>query len=269
MKSTLSIVWWELWQRRWFMCWWAIGIALYMVLVISVYPSFKDQAADLNKSLEQLPDAAKALFSDTPDFLSPVGYLSSQIYYLVLPLIYSILTIGLGASLIAKEEQQHTIELLLSRPVSRGGLLLGKALAGLAILLIVSIVNLAVTIPTVWWAGFDGVSTSGVVLVTFVCAVLSLIFGALAFMLSAMGHGAKTISLGVAALVALGGYVISSLEATVTWLQWPSKLLPYHYFHPSEILSGNFTTNECIGFVAAIAVLGVFSWVAFRRRDID
>jgi ABC-2 type transport system permease protein len=240
-----------------------------MVLVIGVYPSFKDQAAELDKSLAQLPDTAKALFSDTPDFLSPVGYLSSQIYYLMLPLILSILSIGLGASLIAREEQEHTIELLLARPISRTGLLVGKALSGLAILVIVSCVNLAVTIPAVWWAGFDGVSASGIIMVTLVCLVLSAIFGTLAFALSAIGHSAKSLSLGIAALVALGGYIISSLESTVEWLRWPSKLFPYHYFHPSEIIGGDFTTKSFVGFIAAVLVLGVVAWIAFRRRDID
>lgn len=269
MKNMLSVIRWELRRRRWFMIWWAVGIALYMFLVIAVYPSFKDQAAELNKSLEQLPDTAKALFSDTPDFLSPIGYLSSQIYYLMLPLLFSILTISLGSSLIAKEEQQHTIELLLARPISRTGLLFAKAIAGVIILALVTLANLVVTIPAIEWAGFDGVTAGGVVLVTLMTALLSLIFGMLALMLTTIGHGARSLGLGLSVIIALGGYVISSLEGTVHWLHWPSKLLPYHYFHPSQILGGTFTTNEAIGFASVIAAMCVIAWLAFRRRDID
>ncbi|MBI2368924.1 MAG: MFS transporter [Deltaproteobacteria bacterium] len=49
----------------------------------------------------------------------------------MLPLLLSVLTIGLGSRLLAKEESEGTLELLLARPVSRAKLLAAKAMAGL------------------------------------------------------------------------------------------------------------------------------------------
>lgn len=269
MRATWAIIRWNVWQRRWSLMWWSVGIIVYMLITISVYPSFKDNSQSLNQSLANLPAATKALFSDTASFASPIGYLSSKVYYFMLPLLFSILSITLGASLIGKEEDSTTIELLLSRPISRGKLLLGKAVAGLAIMFAIGLVTCAIAVPLVTWAGFDGVSSQNIVLATAVSLTLGILFGTLTFMLTAIGHKVATASTGVAVLVALGGYVIASLDQTVKWLRWPAKVLPYHYYHPSELLAGTFTINEFIGFIVAIVALGTIAWLAFRRRDIS
>src|SRR6266545_1586647 len=119
MKQAWALIRSELWQRRWALMWWSIAIVAFIVLNLAFYPSFKDQAGELDKALSNMPDSLKALFTDTGDFTSPVGYLSSQIYYLLLPALLTVYSIGIGASLLAKEEQQGTLELLLARPLSR------------------------------------------------------------------------------------------------------------------------------------------------------
>jgi ABC-2 type transport system permease protein len=187
----------------------------------------------------------------------------------MLPMLFGIMAIGLGASLIAREEQQDTIELVLSRPISRTSFLAGKALAGLLIIIFTGLVTATITAIGIRAFGFETVSMTNAALACAVSILLSVLFGMVSFTLTAMGHGARLASVGIASLFALGGYVISSLDETVRWLRFPAKLFPYHYYHPSDILSGQFTPNEVIGMAAAIAILGVISWIAFRRRDLD
>lgn len=267
-KAT-TIVWWEFRRRKWSTIWWIIGIGAFLALTILVYPTFKDQAAQLDQSLNQLPDSAKALFTDTKDFLSPVGYLSSQIYYLMMPLLLSFLAISLGASLIARDEQNHTLELLLARPISRTKLLLAKALSGLFILLLVGGSEALLACILVSAVGFNGVRTIDVALVTLMSLLFALLFGALAYMLTALGKFGRGASIGIATLLALGGYIISSLDSTVTWLAWPAKFLPFHYYHPADILRGHFQVASALGMALGTVVLLVLAILAFRRRDIE
>ena len=259
----------ELRSRRWSMLWWVIGISAFNVINVAVYPSFRDQAEEYNKIFEQMPKALVDMFSDTGDFMSPSGYLSGQIFYMLLPLIFCVLTIGLGASLIAREERNKTIELLLSRPISRGKLLLGKALAGLSVAGIIGLGSgllLALMIAVI---GFEGITFPNVMLATFMTLLMSLLFGYVAFMLTAMGAFGRGASIAVASLVAIAGYVISSLVGTVHWLSGPAKAFPYHYFKPGRILEGQFSVRPALVFSLAIAVLIFVSWVSFRRRDLD
>lgn len=209
------------------------------------------------------------MFSDTGDFLSPIGYLSSQVFYLMLPMLFSFLTISLGSSLIAREEQQKTIELLLARPISRGKLLLGKALAGLSIATIVGLATGLVCVLEVAIIKFEGVSIFGVFMATIISLVLSLLFGVIAFTFTSMGAFGRGASIAIASLFALGGYIISSLDKTVTWLQEPAKVFPYHYFKPAQALGGNSVGYAPLIFIAIILALTFVSWIIFRRRDIE
>jgi ABC-2 type transport system permease protein len=264
----IAIIRWTLWQRRWYIFWWALGVAVYMALVVGAYPPFRDQAASFNTTFNQLPATVKSLVADTNNLFSPVGYLSSNAYYFMLPIIFSVLGIGLGSSLIARDEQDHTLELLLSRPVSRGAVLAGRALAGLGILLGVMVVTSAVTVLFAALIHLH-IPLMSLAWATAMSALLSLIFGSLAFMLTAFGKAARSASVGIAALLLLASYLFTSLSGTVHWLRWPAKLLPYNYYHPSEILNGNASWHGAIGMVGAILVLAIISFIGFRRRDIN
>gem|GEM_PF-436964 len=269
VSGMMSIIKWEIRSQRWSILWWIIGIAVFITINLWVYPSFRDQADQLNQSFNQIPESMRNMLSDTGEFLSPVGYLSGQVFYLMLPMIFSVLTIGLGASLIAREEQQKTIELLLARPISRGKLLLGKALAGLSIATGIGVVTGLVCMLEAAIIKFEGVSIFDVFIATMVSLILSILFGMIAFTFTSMGAFGRGASIAIASTFALGGYIISSLDKTVTWLQEPAKAFPYHYFKPAQTLEGNGIGYAPLTFLAIILVLTFVSWIIFRRRDIE
>ncbi len=259
----------ELWQRKWYSFFWIIGVAAFIALVIGVYPAFRHQSAQLNKSLNQLPAAVKSLAADTNEnLLSPVGYMSSNVYYLMLPILYGIVAIGLGGSILARDEQNHTLELLLSRPVSRTKVLAAKALAGITILAMIAAGTILATVVLAWLTNL-GLSLWHLTLATIMAALMALVFGALAFTLTAIGHSARIASVGVSVLLLVASYLFTSLAGTVHWLKWPSTLLPYHYYHPSPIMDGSFTGKAALGMLGVIVIFALIAVLTFRHRDID
>ncbi len=183
-----SVFKWTLWQRRWSMIWWSIGIVSLVVLTLAFYPTIHNQAAQLNKSFGSLDSSTLALFGGT-DFFSPVGYLNSQLIYLMLPLILIILGVGLGSSLIGREEADGTIESLLARPISRSRLLLAKALAGAFIIFSVALVG-SVVIIAMAQAVSIGIPLANIAAACFACFMLVLTFSTASFLLAATGRGA-------------------------------------------------------------------------------
>ena len=268
-KALAAIIGHELRSRKVALLCWVIGIGAFLSINILVYPSFRDQADQLNRVFATMPEATRDLFSDTGEFMSPVGYLSSQVFYLMLPLLLSFLTIGLGASLIAREERAKTIELLLARPISRGTLLAGKALAGLLATLLVSLAIAVICTVEVALIGFKGVGAWDVFVATLLAMLISLLFGAIAFCLTALGTLGRGSSLAVAALFGLGGYVIGSLDGVVTWLRGIAKIFPYHYYQPAEVLRGNIPWQTIFVFSLIIVLLVCIGYLGFRRRDIE
>jgi len=237
-----------------------------MFINMIFYPTFKDQAAELQKSFESLPDAALQLFGGSSDFFSPVGFLNSQIFFIMLPLLLGILAISLGSTLIAREEQDHTVESLLSRPISRTKLLFSKATAGLILLSIVTLVSLVTTVVVSKVVDIS-VPTINIVAVTLACYVLAVSFGAIAFLLTAIGK-TRGLSMGIGTVMALGGYIISSLAGTVTWLKGPSYIFPFHYYESEAILRGHFSWSNIIILTLVIAFCALLSWLFFRKRDL-
>lgn len=261
-----AVIRWTLWQRRVSTIWWSIGMFGMIFINMIFYPSFKNDAAELQKTFEQLPDAAVQLFGGSTDFFSPIGFLNSQIFFMLLPLLLGILAIGLGNSLLGREEQDLSIENLLARPLTRTKLLIAKALAGVLILSIVCAVGLITTLASARLVDLD-VAASNIIVATLVCYLFALSLGAIAFLFTASGR-ARSASLGVTAFIGLGGYIISSLAGTVDWLGSIAKIFPFHYYDPETILRGGFDWGGPIFFTSLTAACAVLAYISFRRRDI-
>jgi len=262
----LALIKWGLWQKRWFIFWWCLAIFALIFINLIFYPSFKDQAAEIEKTFAQLPESATAFISDTGEFFSPEGYLSSQVFYLMLPMLLIILSISLGSSLIGREEREGTIELLLSRPVSRTKLLISKASIGLIVLTIASLVGILTSTIMSRLVDLE-VPTKHIFVAGLASFILALGIGSIAFMFASFGK-ARSASIGIATIFALGGYILASLVDIASWLRFPSYFMPFYYYRPGAILQGNYELFNflIIGSVAVVA--GTISWVSFRKRDI-
>jgi ABC-2 type transport system permease protein len=266
--SSRPIVRQEIKQRRWSVAWWSLGIVLYNLIVIASYSSLKSQMASLAKTFNQLPKSLSDLFAGGLDFVSPAGFMSGKMYYLILPMLFSVMAIGIGASLVGREEKQRSLELLLARPVSRQRLLLAKALAGMVVFLLVSVVVLAATLGLCKVYGV-GLPLGNIAFAHLAIALFAILLGSLAFCLTAWGGLGRSSAIALSSLVGLGGYLMDSMSNDAHWLRVPAKLLPFHYLPTNAGLTGDFRWADLAGLFAASLILLLLSVLGFRRRDID
>lgn len=261
---------WELRQRRTAIFWWClVSLALVAVLLL-IYPSIRDQAAQLSKLLNQLPNGVRQLKTgnSTVDIGSPVGYLNSQVFYITLPMVFIILAITRGSGLIGRDEQDHTLELLLARPVSRGRLLLAKAVSGVLELTLVAVVSTATLLVLAHAVKLD-VGIGRLLLTSLFTALFSLSFGAISFALTAYGRLTKRASTAIAVVIAFGGYILVGLESLSHYITTPAKLFPYHYFIPQQLLMGHVAKGIGLYLLGVFVVCALLAWTGFRRRDIE
>jgi len=259
------VIRWTLWQRRWGVFWWSLGVTALVAFTMAFYPTIRDQAAELNKNLS-LGSSTQALFGGT-DFFSPLGYLNSQLIYFTLPLLLAILAIGLGTSLVGREESNGSIESLLATPISRGRLLTGKAFAGMGVICAVTLVATMVILVMCQIVHL-GLPLGNIAAACFACFMLVLTYGSLAFLLTATGRG-RAAALGIAVVYAIGGYLVSSLSSSVHWLERISVIFPYHYYRTADILAGRFDWSSIVFFALFTLTCGLLAWLSFRRRDIS
>ena len=267
-----DVIVWELRRRRKAILWWTIGSVVMTFVILALFPSIRDKAADMNAVINQMPKELRGLKTGGAaqiDVGNPAQFLNSQLFYITLPMIWIILAITRGAGILGREEQEHTLELLLARPIARGKLLLGKALALFTELAIVTLVTRLVLI--LFAPVFElQIGIWALTLATFYAGVFSLSYGFIAFALQAASKLTKRAATTVAVTLGFGGYILASLSSLTDWLEYPVKAVPYHYFDILSVLENKPAPRGLLIYLAITFVVGsLAAYFGFRRRDID
>lgn len=262
----ISVLLWELKRRRWFMLWWALGVSLLVGVTNISYLAIDEQAQQLDDAFAGLTESAGGFFGGT-DFFSPVGYLSSQVYYILLPLLLIIMISTLVSSLMAKDENDTTVELTLARPLSRYRLLLAKALAALGVTVVVGFVSYTVAVVTVFAADID-INQGYLALTHALSFAFAASFGVISFTLIAASRVTRKFATVAAIVISFGGYIIDSLAGFVSQLEGVAKAMPYHYYDTAEMLTGTVDKGLIIYLVGVLLVGIIVSVIGYGRRDI-
>ena len=254
-------------ETRRALVWWSLGLIGMAAMMIAVYPTVRDNP-DLNKMVEDYPDALKAFmaFGGDLDYVSGAGYLGSELFSFMVPLLLLIAAIGAGARATAGEEERGTLDLLLANPLSRRRLVAEKfgALAGeIALLAIVLWLSLLVGVEIV---AMD-VSAPRLAAATTSAALLGLAFGALALLVGA-ASGRRGVAIGVAAATAVAAYLVNSLAALVDFLEPVKQSSPFYHYVASDPLREGLALEHVAFLVALALVAAGLAAVAFDRRDL-
>ncbi len=251
-------------QRR-SLLWWGLGLVALTVVTVLYYPTIRD-TPELNRMMENLPEGLRALIGGEADLLSAAGYLNSQLFSLMVPLLFLIYAIGLGAAAIAGEEERGKLDLLLAQPVGRRRLVL-DTFAALATLL----AALGVVLWLAVWTGARLVELpiggGRLAAATASAALMALLFGTLALALGG-ATGRRSLALGVGAAVAAAGYVLNGMAPLVDALAPLRRLSPFYYAVGADPLRNGLEPAHVAVLMLSTAALLLLTLVAFDRRDI-
>jgi ABC-2 type transport system permease protein len=238
-------------------------MALYTLVIVALYPAFKDSTS-LDKFIASDPTAA-ALFGVTGSLTSPDGWLNGNVYANFLPLVMLLLTIGYGAAALAGQDEDGTLCLLVALPVRRRAVVLEKAGARAVQALV-----LAATVGAVVVFGHTlelTIPLTNVVAVSVAVALMGLDFGLAAMAVGAL-TGRRGSALGIGTAIAAASYLVSSLAPVVSWLE-PAKYgsLLYWSIGDNQLGTGVAASDYAVLLGVFLAALyGVV--VAFRRLDV-
>jgi len=179
-----------------------------------------------------------------------------------------IFPLGVGALAIAGERQRGTLEVLLSRPVSRRAFYLTclVALVGFA-----AVTTLAAVAGTVLGAVANGVTSdldgSELAFLGINTVLLLAAFGAVSLAASAsFDRLGPPLTIGIAVLIV--GYlfeVLGTLWPDAAFLQ---RWSPFHYLRPLEILSGRGDTTDLVVLAGIFLAATAYGLWRFPRRDL-
>ena len=247
--------------------WWSIGLVAMTALMVAVYPSVRDNP-DLNKMVDDYPDAFKAFFGlgENVDYTSAIGYLNSEMFSFMVPLLLLIAAVGAGARATAGEEEGGTLDLLLANPISRRRLVLDKlaALAAeLALLGLVLWLSLVVSVEAI---GMD-VSVAHLAAATGAAALFAFVYGAVALLLGA-ATGRRAVATGITAAGAVAAYLLSSLAELVEPLKPLRVASPFYHYAAGDSLRTGLAAEHTAFLLLIAAAACISAVIAFERRDI-
>jgi ABC-2 type transport system permease protein len=241
---------------------WGIGIVLTVAAMAALWPSVRDMFD--RELLAAYPEAMQRLF-DIESMHTGAGFLNTELFSIVLPAMFIIYGIGRGARLVAGEERDGTLEVVIVSPVSRVRILLHKAAAlavgivALGVLLLAAVVLASAAFDMGIPAGHAAIGTLAMVLIGIQHGWLALAVGA--------ATGRRALAVGVAGTVAMAGYLLYVMGALVDAVEPWQPLSPFTQAISAGPVSGTVPWGFAWLALAAVVFL-VAALPLFDRRDI-
>jgi ABC-2 type transport system permease protein len=238
----------------------ALGLVAVLLAVGALFPAVGHSFGKLN-----IPTGVSHLLGGA-DYGTITGWFRSEIGSIYGPLLISAMAITGAVSATAGEEEERILALVLSHPVDRRRLIAAKAAAIAVVVWLIAVATWLGLIGGVALAG-GGISLGHLSAYSLHLAFFGLAIGAIALAV-AVGTGRRALATGVAAAVAVAGWLINGfapLVAAIAWLKYLS--LFYYYAGHDPLTQGVDILDLTVLGVLALALTTV-AMLRIQRRDL-
>lgn len=242
---------------------------LFTFMFISMFPSILKMSEDMEGILEAYPPVMLEAFEINSNVFSEFSsFLGTEYFSLIWPILSALFTISLAISVIAKEIENGSMYILLSQPLSRIKIFLGKYISGIiltgtlvysSILLIKALAyinNIDLTFSSIW--------NTAHLSMLFACTIFSITF--LASSIFSTTGKANSMAMGIV----FGGYALNLIAQLQESLEWLRYFSVFYYYDYSKALEGNGIGMESLLFFLGVILLSFFvSLFIFKKRDLS
>jgi ABC-2 type transport system permease protein len=246
---------------------WSVSLAILIFVFMSVFTGFADDAALMDRMLQQFPKELRMAFGmDGVDLSSVLGFYS--FVFVFCQICLAIQAANYGFSLVSIEERELTADFLLAKPVARTKIMTSKLLAALT--------GLTLTNAVVWISSFVFINlfkagrtyeTKPLLLMLLSIAVFQLFFLTVGMLISLLVRRVRSVTPFSMAL-AFGLYVLSAF-GQMLGDEKLEVISPFKHFAPSYIASNAaYDLPLVLVSVVAIIISVAGSYVLYNRKDI-
>jgi ABC-2 type transport system permease protein len=253
-------------RSRWQIIGWGLILGFYGAYMVSFYDNFtamKDQLVDL---LAGYPPELLAVVGVTSleEISSVSGYLNMYVFS-YMPLIVGVLAVLAGSGLLASDEEDGVLDLIMGHPMSRPRLFIGRSMAFVATLTAIS--------ALLWIGMIIGTLTVDLEIgaVELLWPSLSLLvtllfFGTLS-LLASMLLPSRKIAAMVAGLILAASFMMTVLGNLDPTLSTIADFSPLSYYQGGKAIAG----VEWTWLAGQLAICTVFAAIAlwrFQKREL-
>lgn len=229
-----------------------------------MYPQFKDMMAEMMESgsLDQF-----AWLQGYQDMGTYVGFLNIEMYQIFWVLILGIIIGFIAATIISKEIESKTIDLLMSNPISRSQIIVEKFLGLIPMVLIINFSAMAVimgiTVVISEDLNFFNLFLTHLISIPYFLAVIGLAIFISTLIDEKMRAGI------IAMAIVVGMYIFESIGTMIPDYENIGLISLTHYYSPYEALKNGNIDGLGTGVLIIFSIIILFiSIIYFDRKDI-
>lgn len=259
LAATRIVLWHTLRRMRTTLMWWTIGVVIYTIINIAVYPAFKDTILLQTQNYPQTLIDAFGLSN-----LDQIGpYLYAQVF-LMLPLILAFFPIMTFAGALAGAEERGGLDVLLTQPMKRRTLVLATWFAAVICVAIVLFITGVLTWVMIRLIG-ESLGFGETMLAAWSVLPVTIAVGSIGLLLSSKLRSRGSV-LGAAIGITFLLYLIDVVGKIATDLSNIRWISPFRYFN--DVFTNDVPVWHYLLLIGVSVVLLVLSIRVFDRRDI-
>lgn len=251
--------------------WLSIGFGLYLLLIMGFYPTIKNQANEWKELLDSYPQGVLEMFYGGEvaefDIADPGIYVQTQFSgYSVL--ILGAIVIAQAFNAFTNAERDHSLDMVLSLPVSRRSYLMGRVLSTATVMALVLAAWLAsFLVSMLIWPAIE-MSVGHLVLSMVGAFLFLMVVAGYSYLLAVVVPSSRRFAGAIAYLLLIGTFLIYGFSAVVDTLKPIQPFLINHYFNMGEIIREGVQWGDWAVMGGATAALFALAWWLVDRKEL-
>jgi ABC-2 type transport system permease protein len=238
----------------------AAGMAAVILMVGALFPAVGDSIGKLD-----LPEGVADLLGGA-DYGTITGWMRSEIGAVYGPLVVGAVGITAAAGSLAGDEESGILAVVLAHPIARSRLVLEKAGAAAANVVVIALGTFAGLLAGVAVAG-GGVAVAHQAALAVHLAFFGFATSALALALAGL-TGRRAVATSGAAAFAVAGFLINGFAPLVDAVSWLKYLSVFYYYAGHDPIGNGVHAADLAVLAGAAAALVAAAVVGFKRRDL-
>lgn len=248
------------------MLYWTMGILLFVLLFMFLYPPISKDIAVLESIMNNFPlQLRRALGITTLNLSEVLGYYGFIFEYVLL--IGSVYAMALGLAVLSEEVRAQMADFLFSKPVDRSSIFKAKILSVLANLVVQNLLLASIAYMIIKALAEVPFNKQAFILINGSLFQMQLFFIAAGLFLSETLRKIKTV-LPIALGVVFFFFVLQMVNQSLNDPKL-SYFTPFAYFDLAKIIqTGQYNTSFVIINIVLIAALTIMSYIIYQRKDL-
>lgn len=243
---------------------WSMSIAIMAFAFMLMFPLLADSLKDMGEQFSNMKGFSAAFGLDKLSMYTPMGFYGTQVGYLF-SLGGAMFAALLGAGMLSKEEGGHTAEFLLSAPISRGMVVVQKAL-GMVLMIVLFELSYILFILLAFVLIGEPILVKEFALYQGAQFCMHLEIACICYCMSSFQKKAN-IGFGLGLVLTL--YFLDIMVRTISKLEVLKYLTPFNYVGAGDILASGKLDVGLIALGVAVSLLSlVAAYVIYVKKDI-